>query len=447
MPITRKEKISKPRILFLDFDPKVVDAIAKKGYVTFSGDSGLSGKTTKIDQDPSEFELIFWDCSKLKTINSNYVDRDSDSISKIKPYFKYVRNKGGIITVLLSSDSIVPSHISRATGYSFGLKARTTTNIIPPIYSDTEDFNLKPLLDRFVLDENIKFSIAWADNYVGYKTWFEDEDQNKYVAFANPDLLIFPFVNNQEDFILCTLQDCFPYLTDENIFPDIHNIVWLNSDEFIYPGISELNKSINDIQIETQKRIQKIEKEIETLNKETSFLNQSLISDDSDVFIEGSNLKDQVIKMFKVLDFKVKDLDEENKILGQALKEDIQIKDVDDYFAIVEVKGTEHGAKASWIKKDLNAHITEFTRLKEIKSSELNSILVFNHDRRLAPKDRSKPFADDPNLLKYCERSNITLVPIYELYKLCVAVMTGKINQIDAKEKIKKAGLYKFSNK
>lgn len=448
MPIIRKEKISKPRILLLDFDSKVVDSITEKGYVTFSGDSGLSGKPTKIKQDPSEFELIFWDCSKLKIINNIYSDPDSDSISKIKPYFDYVKNKGGIITVLLSRNAIVPKHISRTVGYKLGLNARTTVNIIPPIHSDIEDSHLKPLLDRFVLDENLKFSIVWADNFVGYKSWFEDEDNNKYISFASPNLLIFPFVKNQVDFILCALQDCFPYLTGENIFPDIHNIVWLNSDEFIYPKIKELNKDINDIQTETNSKIEKIEKEIGILNKETSFLNQALISDDSDAFTDGSKLKDQVIKMFKILDFKVKDLDEENKILGQALKEDIQIKDADDYFSIVEVKGTEHGAKASWVRTDLNAHITEFTRLKNIELSKLNSILVFNHERRISPKDRTTPFANDPNLIKYCEQSGILLIPIYELYKLSIAVMTKKITKEDARDSLKKSkGLYNFSKK
>src|SRR3989338_4794389 len=295
MSIIRKEKITKPRILFLDFDPKVVKAIAEKGYFTIQGDSGLSGKPTKIPQHPSEVELIFWDCSKLTV---------------------------------------------RPSGMGFS-----------PAYEEEGIEHLKPLLERFVQDENIKFSIGWLDNKVGYTDFYTDEDNNRFVGFSDPDLLIFPYVNSQVDFILCALQDCFPYMTNEDIFPDIHNVVWLNSDEFIYPEVKTLEGEIVDIQIKAQEQIGNVEKKIQIVRDKTSFLNQALIADDSDAFNEEGKLKPQVVKMFKVLGFKVTDLDEENKKLGQALKEDIQISD-SGYFALVEVKGTERGAKASWIRVD-----------------------------------------------------------------------------------------------
>jgi len=180
MSIIRKEKITKPRILFLDFDPKVVKAIAEKGYFTIQGDSGLSGKPTKIPQHPSEVELIFWDCSKLTVRPSGMgFSPDYDAIQKIQPYFTYVRSKNGTTTVLLSRDTIVPKHISGATGYTFGLTPRSTTNIIPPTYEEEGIEHLKPLLERFVQDENIKFSIGWLDNKVGYTDFYTDEDLRK----------------------------------------------------------------------------------------------------------------------------------------------------------------------------------------------------------------------------------------------------------------------------
>lgn len=447
MSIIRKEKIAKPRILFLDFDPKVVKAIAKKGYVTIQGDSGLSGKPTKIPQHPSEVELIFWDCSKL-TVRPYGMgfSPDYDTIQKIQPYFSYVRSKNGITTVLLSRDTIVPKHISGATGYNFGLVPRTTTNIIPPTYEEEGIEHLKPLLERFVQDENVKFSIGWVDNKVEYTDFYTDEDDNRFVGFSDPNLLIFPYVNSQVDFILCALQDCFPYMTNEDIFPDIHNIVWLNSDEFIYPEVKTLENEIVDIQQKAQEQVDKVVKQIKVVRDKTSFLNQALIADDSDAFSEESKLKPQVVKMFKVLGFSVTDLDEENKKLGQALKEDIQISD-NGYFALVEVKGTERGAKASWIRVDLNAHITEYARLKKVDTATLCSMLVFNHERRTSPLDRTHPFASDPNLVNYCAESNITLIPIYELYKLCVAVLTDKIGVEDARAELKSLGLYKFTEK
>src|SRR3989344_2470037 len=447
MSIIRKEKITKPRILFLDFDPKVVKAIAEKGYFTIQGDSGLSGKPTKIPQHPSEVELIFWDCSKLTVRPSGMgFSPDYDAIKKTQPYFTYVRSKNGTTTVLLSRDTIVPKHISGATGYTFGLTPRSTTNIIPPTYEEEGIEHLKPLLERFVQDENIKFSIGWLDNKVGYTDFYTDEDNNRFVGFSDPDLLIFPYVNSQVDFILCALQDCFPYMTNEDIFPDIHNVVWLNSDEFIYPEVKTLEGEIVDIQIKAQEQIGNVEKKIQIVRDKTSFLNQALIADDSDAFNEEGKLKPQVVKMFKVLGFKVTDLDEENKKLGQALKEDIQISD-SGYFALVEVKGTERGAKASWIRVDLNAHITEYARIKKVETVNLCSMLVFNHERRINPLDRTPPFASDPHLITYCTDSNITLIPIYELYKLCVAVLTDKVSVEDARTKLKNPGLYKFTEK
>jgi hypothetical protein len=450
MPIIRKEKITKPRILFLDFDPMVVDAIEKKGYVTIYGDSGFSGKPTKISQHPSEVEIIYWDCTKFKELSHKmYFDPVYDTAKNLIPYFNYVKQKGGIVTVILSKEKAFSEYISKSIGYDFQTAWRETTNVIPPDFDNFPEEELgrarylKPLLERFVQDENIKHSIVWNDNFVGYFPFFSDEDDNKFVSFNDNGLLIFPFVSLQKDFIISTLQDCFPYITDENIFPDVHNVTWLNDDEFIYPEIKSLENTIRNTRQKAQKEISRVEKKIEVMCKRVSFLNQALIADDSDAFGDEDKLKLQIVKMLKTLGFKVTDLDEENEKLRQALKEDIQLHD-EDYFALVEVKGTERGAKASWVKIDLNAHITEFARIKTIEPHKLASMLIFNHDRRTKPGDRSQPFAGDPDLITYCKESNITLIPIYELYKLCVSVLTGKKNIVEARTAIKKPGLYSF---
>ncbi len=453
MSIIRKEKITKPRILFLDFDPKVVDTIAKKGYVTIQGDSGFSGKPTKIPQHPSEVEIIYWDCTKFQQLGKGvYSNPIYDRAELLLPYFKYVRRKGGLVTVILSKGEAFSEYISPSIGCQFSTAQRITTNIIPPNFDDFQEEEpesaryIKPLLERFVQDENIKYSIIWGGNQVGYYSFFADEDNNRFVSFDNSGLLIFPFVSHLSDFILCTLQDCFPYIANEDIFPDIHNVVWLNSDEFIYPEIKTLESEIVDIQQKTQEQVNKIEKKIKTVRDKTSFLNQALIADDSDAFNEEGKLKPQVVKMFKVLGFKVTDLDEENKKLGRALKEDIQVS-YNGYFALVEVKGSERGAKASWVRVDLNAHITEYARIKKVETTTLSSMLVFNHERRTSPLDRTQPFASDPNLITYCVESNITLIPIYGLYKLCEAVLTDKTSAEDARAELKNPGLCTFTEK
>lgn len=452
MSIIRKEKIAKPRILFLDFDPKVVEAVAKKGYVTIQGDSGFSGKPTKINHHPSEVEIIFWDCSKFEQLGRGmYSNPVWDRAQILKPFFNYVRGKNGMVAILLSQDDAYSEYISSSTGYEFTTSQRVTTNIIPPDFSEIQESNsepvtfIRPLLERFVNDENIKHSINWQDNQVGYYTFYSDEDNNKFVSYDNSGFIIFPYVAHKTDFILCALQDCFPYITGEEIFPDMHNIPWLNSEEFIYPEIKNLELQIQTIKQKAQAEIAKVEKHIATTHDKTSFLNQALIADDSDAFSDENKLKPQVAKMLSTLGFTVKDLDEENKKLGQALKEDLQITD-GKFFALVEVKGTEKGAKATWVRVDLNAHITEFSRLNKISPDKLSSLLVFNHDRRIAPADRSQPFAGDPKLIAYCEASGITLVPIYELYKLCLAVLTKRISQNDAKEVLKKSGILEYTD-
>src|SRR4030042_7102897 len=118
MSIIRKEKIAKPRILFLDFDPKVVEAIASKGYVTIQGDSGFSGKPTKINHHPSEVEIIFWDCSKFEQLGRGmYSNPVWDRAQILLPFFNYVRGKGGITTILLSQNDAYSEYISSSTGY------------------------------------------------------------------------------------------------------------------------------------------------------------------------------------------------------------------------------------------------------------------------------------------------------------------------------------------
>ena len=71
-------------------------------------------------------------------------------------------------------------------------------------------------------------------------------------------------------------------------------------------------------------------------------------------------------------------------------------------------------------------------------------MIIFNHERRIDPRKRQKPFESDPELVKYAELTGITLIPVYDLYKLGVDVKMNKITKQQGMSLLKKSGLFVY---
>jgi len=447
MPIISKEKLKKPRILLLDFDLKVVRFLKNEGYNVFAGSSGYSEKKLNIPIHYSELELLFWDCSSVKVPTRTYPRlsylpayvHPGHPYREIEVYSQRIKNKGGIVTLILGRNISDYDVLSRATGYDFSLKRRLTTTIFPNAESVFE-----PFFERFIRDENIRFAIEWGGNLVNYSKFFLDEDGNHHASFSG-NLLILPYIEDKKNAILMLLQDVFPRITDDEIFPSLATYEWLKDKEFAPAPVKAKIKERDYLRKSFEKRKKSLAKKISELEARYFYLRQALIADDSELFPEDKRLKPQVIRMLKVLGFKVTDIDIKRKVEGKSLAEDLQIED-GKYLALGETKGTEGGAKANWAKKDLASNRALYMTAKDLKPSEINSMLIFNHERRIDPRKRSTPFKSDPDLVMYCEKMNITLVPVYQLYLLCNDVLFKGFDKKRARSLLKKPGLFNYKN-
>ena len=454
-----KERGSLPRVLLLDFDKKVSEKISKESkFQIFEGKTGMVDGERLFPRDSSEIEIIFLDIGRWdgKYITEKYgmpgssyhvaptkiSDFDTLKISSknTRTFFSQVIAKGGSIVIFLGD----AAHFAEVLVYDFLcskelnignliFSKRYATSLKLEPYTD-EDFYCK-FFKRFVMDEDIKYYIeitAFAKKDIGL-WYFKDEDGNGYAIVANNRLIISPKVRHLDKAVLSLLQDVFPFVCKENIYPDLQRFKWLENKLYVFPEITEQEKRI---EVLTQKHNATIDKEKESLNglkEKYSYLQEMLYKDDSDSFEEGKKLKDVVKKVLEEdLGFKdVKDMDKIRLKEGLALKEDLVLGG----YIFTEVKGTEKGASPGWVDQ-LGKHVSQYCVATGADIGKIKQIIIFNHERRQDPQERSEPFKSDPTFLSSCKRDKIALIPVFELFKLAKDIKEKKITQETAKAKI-----------
>jgi len=100
----------------------------------------------------------------------------------------------------------------------------------------------------------------------------------------------------------------------------------------------------------------------------------------------------------------------------------------------------------AWDMDKRGAKLNEFEIVKGV--SGLRSMLIFNHERRTEPKERSRAFEGDTDLITYCEKSNINLVPVYEIFRMVMDMRKGLLSKEEAKKLLKiNTGLFVYTLK
>jgi hypothetical protein len=449
-----KERGSLPRILLLDFEERYAQHLADIGYSVIAGYSGLGSKPFRLSKHESEIEIILWDTSALQNekVVTSKGETNLDTISgqrllaqiteALASYCKRIGSKGGFVAIFLGdSETPVTQNLTNILGEGLSLsRRRTSTMQLVPQLDDDPWFEF---LKRFVSETNVRYSIS-CNHYV--LRYFHDEDDNWYAIKCNHFALI-PKIepDRKKEAMTFLLQDVLPFAcSGEEIFPDKYYYRWANSHEYLPPKVVELKQKNDEIATDAAQQISNNKAMIEAEMKELEYLSNLLIADDSNLFPDERKLGANVHKVLEDnFGFTVTDVDAMRLEVGESLKEDKWIEDTDGFFALVEVKGTERGARANWVRQDLNAHIKEFEVVKNI--SGLRSFLIFNHERRTEPTKRSAPFSADRDLIEYCRRSNITLVPIYELFKMARDIRAGILSKESARKFLKNTvGLFMY---
>jgi len=468
-----KERGSLPRILLLDFDDKTEEVLNDNKFQVFSGMSGYKNGKREFPRDSSEIDIVFWDLSKCDFIKireghpheslmavhmgpikdgTPIASTEKDILRKsgksTEKYFDQIEKRGGFICLFLGQGFVNTDKVARFLGYHDGLFSISQRyNHRVELRKDNGDIFYE-FFNRFVDEEKVGKIINWRSNYVGAKFYFEDEDNNHYAVSAWNRILITPFPNNLTKSILYLLQEILPNVCSEDIYPDLHKYKWIQdvkNDGFENSDIAKIKKKIIKLESEYIAKQEELEKEIKDKLNDEAYLYELLYKDDSNLFEEGSKLKDIVRRVLEdTLGFSgVVDMDGERAKLGLALKEDLRINDN----VFIEVKGTENGAKANWIK-DLASHVNDYCYIAKKDIGSLKQILIFNHERKKNPSERSEPYYDNPELVASCKATNKLLIPVFELFKLAFDLKNKKIEKVEAQNLLLNSnGVFSYQNR
>ncbi len=455
-----KEKGLLPRVLLLDFDKNISGKILKESmFQVFEGKTGMVDGERLFPRDSSEVEIIFldigrWEGKYFGSEEGISMGRTTYKIypTKISPsdmlkisskdtltFFCQVIAKGGSVVIFLGDtppfgivlfDEFLHSQVTNIKSLDFYKRYTTSLNLEP--YSDGDPYY--NFFNRFIIDEDIKCYIK-IDVFKRYRLlpYFIDEDSNYYAAVMDDRLIISPKVRNLDKAVIFLLQDVFPFVCKENIYPDLQRFKWLEDKLFTSPEITEQERKIQVLMDEYNKKIDKEKETLSGLKDKYSYLQEMLYKDDSELFEEGKRLKDVVKKVLEEdLGFKdVKDMDKIRLKEGLALKEDLILED----YMFTEVKGTEKGAKQEWVDQ-LGKHVNQYCVATGTDISKIKQIIIFNHERRQDSQNRSEPFKNDPTFLTSCKRDKIALIPVFELFKLVKDIKEKKIAKEVARDKI-----------
>lgn len=456
-----KERGSLPRVLLLDFDKRIAEKTSKESkFQVFEGKTGMVDGERLFPRDSSEVEIIFLDIGRWE---GKYFDSEGGisvgrALYKVRPtkispsdilkisskdtqtFFAQVMAKGGSVVIFLGDTppfSIVLFDeflYSKETNIrSLDFDERYTTSLeLSPCFDGDPYYNF---FKRFIMDEDIKYYITMDifNRYLSLFPYFIDEDKKAYAVVINKRLIISPKIRDLDKAVLFLLQDVFPFVCEENIYPDLHRFKWLEDKLYTFPEITEQEERIEALTLEQNAAISKEKESLKGLKDKYSYLQEMLYKDDSDSFEEGERLKDVVKKVLEEdLGFKdIKDMDKIRLREGLALKEDLILED----YIFTEVKGTERGAKQEWVDQ-LGKHVNQYCVATGTDISKIKQIIIFNHERRQDPQERTEPFRSDPQFLASCKQDKIALIPVFELFKLANEIKEKKITQEAVRDKV-----------
>lgn len=457
-----KERGSLPRVLLLDFDKSAADKISKESNLqVFEGKTGMVDGERLFPRDSSEIEIIFLDTAKwdskysvkggnpfeptyeVRPTKISSLDTLQVSLKTTEEFFTQVMRKGGAIVIFLGDaeplgvlkDELLCLSEANLDGLSFSKRYATSLSL-EPLFTRDMFYNF---FQRFVNDKDIKYcvNLRLARAPAQRLRYFIDEDDNYHAAVMNGRFIISPKARDLEGAVLFLLQDVFPFVCEEKIYPDLQRFKWLEDKLYTFPEITKQEKRIEALIQEYDAAVAKERESLIGLKKKHLYLQELLYKDDSNSFEEGERLKDIVKRVLEEdLGFKdVRDMDKERLAQGLALKEDL----VSEGYIFIEVKGTERGASPGWVDQ-LARHVKQYCVATETDIGEIKEIVIFNHERRRDPQERSEPFKSDPTFLASCERDKVALVPVFELFKLIMGIKEEKITQEDARTKIVTCG-------
>lgn len=241
-------------------------------------------------------------------------------------------------------------------------------------------------------------------------------------------LFFFPDINRKGEFLIEFLQEIAPSGFPD-IFPESEKNKWINEDRYYLPKYAELLNQKKDLELEYERKIREKDSEIDSNNKQYSFLHNILTKTDAE-------LVTAVITFLEWLGFEnVRDMDQQDS----SKDEDIQIETAKGLL-IIEVKGlggTSKDADCSQIGKH------KHRRSKERNKFDVFALYIVNHRRHLPPHLRQNP-PFTTHQISDALHDERGLLTTWEMFNLYFNIEKGIISKEEAKSRFYDFGLINF---
>ena len=222
-------------------------------------------------------------------------------------------------------------------------------------------------------------------------------------------IFIFPQIADKANFLLELLRDVLPTIVPER-FPYSENKDWTEREEYQPLSVQELNKEIEKIKEESNRKIEALNEKIKEEKAQVEYQNK-LLTDDGDSLVEAVEFA------FKVLGFKnVVNVDEDYKKQGKTNSndEDLQIRD-EGIDLLVEIKGV-----VGYPKDDDVFQVTKHVpiRMREWKSFDVKALSIINHQKAIPALDRENTLPFRQLVLDSATEQGLSLMTTFDFYRL-----------------------------
>ena len=357
---------------------------------------------------------------------------------QVEPLVERMLNASGVLVVFLqppSSETFRHYSYDRLRGQLMAREPRELGNF--GFCSTIAPYRLYPILDLgtevSVIDKGNLLSdvvARYTDSVQfnstldpSYPKRFDDTDQpvfipllnNKYgrcvggaiILRPNPGMVVLlPQFTRKADLIADLFRDLLPN-THSHLFPEHEGGRWVHRIEYEHPTVISLQRRVEDIQVEADKRKAELASQVEAERERLSFLHGLLVK-------SGDALVLDVIKSMSHIGFR--DVINADELRGEkAIKEeDIWIRDRSPIL-LVEVKGLGRQpgeTDTHQVTKYLNRRMVEWNR------TDVRGVFLVNHQLGIQPLERSNGSVFTQNQISDARSDRVGLMTTWDLFRL-----------------------------
>jgi hypothetical protein len=451
--------IEKPKIVLIDLEHTIIEALRKQGYNVTAGTFGTPFRVEKSDavapafsksnipglfeqeiaiidlsmpkapfgptgeKPTSEGELDFWaSCSR------GIIDPRPRYMSGHRKDFDRIYEHGGCLVIF--AESAVPQRFilgRKPYGYVFQEKNETfiswTSLLSTLAHISTTGVNGRELATKRELGDftkvaeyfskNSSFHTDLADN-----EWIRQQGQDSWTCLCenkfgtcvaaaikgNGLILLLPHPANKTEATQKLIEEFLPELSPQ-LFPENKAKSWTRTKKYELEPVTKLQMQKEQLEAELKNKIGSIDTEILSMRHQWKHL-YSLLTEASD------SLVDAVRSSLEMVGFSGINADE--LAPNNFLQEDLQIIDTSPAL-ILEIKGLA-GLPNDASTNQVWKYIAR--RMKEWNRTDVRGVVIINHQRNIPPSERQNASVFTTQQEEDAIHHDITLFSSWEIFQL-----------------------------